>query len=54
MSDKNSGTKAKYCSVCGDPAHDIICDRCKAKIQGEAVNKKQQVEREVKTDTSRK
>jgi predicted amidophosphoribosyltransferase len=54
MSAKNSDTKTKYCSVCGEPASDIICDRCKAKIQGEAVNKKQQVEREVKTDTSRK
>jgi predicted amidophosphoribosyltransferase len=54
MSAKSSGTKTKYCSVCGEPASDIICDRCKAKIQGEAVNKKQQVERELKTDTSRK
>jgi predicted amidophosphoribosyltransferase len=54
MSAKSSGTKMKYCSVCGEPASDIICDRCKTKIQGEAVNKKQRVEREVKTDTSRK
>lgn len=46
--------KKKFCSVCGEPATDIICERCKAKIQGEAAYKKLQVEREAKTDTSRK
>jgi predicted amidophosphoribosyltransferase len=54
MNAKSGDTKMKYCSVCGEPARDIICDRCKAKIQGEAVNKKQLIEKEVKTDTSRK
>lgn len=49
-----SEVKKKYCSVCGDPSPDIICERCKAKIQGEAAHKKQQIEREAKTDTSRK
>lgn len=46
--------RTKFCSVCGEAAADIICERCKAKIQGEAAHKKQQVERGVKTDTNRK
>jgi predicted amidophosphoribosyltransferase len=44
----------RFCSVCGEPAPDIICETCKAKIQGEAAHKKQQIERQAKTDTHRK
>jgi predicted amidophosphoribosyltransferase len=54
MAATEPNAKKKFCSVCGEPAADIICERCKAKIQGEAAHKKQQVEREVKTDTNRK
>lgn len=54
MGTEKPEAKKKFCSVCGEPSPDIICERCKAKIQGEAVHKKQQIEKEVKSDTSRK
>ena len=54
MSTEQPTTKKKFCSVCGEPSPDIICERCKAKIQGEAAHKKQRIEKEIKTDTSRK
>ena len=54
MDTAKSAPKKKFCSVCGEPSPDIICERCKAKIQGEAAHKKQQIEKDVKTDTSRK
>jgi predicted amidophosphoribosyltransferase len=54
MNPQASDVKKVYCSVCGEPAADIICDPCKAKIQGEAVHKKQQIEKEGKTDSSRR
>jgi predicted amidophosphoribosyltransferase len=44
----------KSCSVCGEPATDIICERCSAQIQGEAAHQKRQRERGVRTETSRK
>jgi predicted amidophosphoribosyltransferase len=47
-------TKHKYCNACGEPATDIICRSCQAKIQGEAAHRKQQIEKQAKTDTSRK
>jgi hypothetical protein len=54
MNGRSTDSKQKYCSVCGEPATDTICQSCKAKIQGEAARRKQQIEREVKTDTNRK
>jgi len=54
MSTEKPQVREKFCSVCGEPAPDIICEPCKAKIQGEAAHKKQQIEKEVRTDTSRK
>jgi predicted amidophosphoribosyltransferase len=54
MRDQLSDGKQKYCSVCGEPATDIICQPCKAKIHGEAAHRKQQIDKEVSTDTSRK
>jgi predicted amidophosphoribosyltransferase len=54
MSYQASDAKKQYCSVCGEPAADIICPACKAKIQGEAAHKKQQIEKEGKTDSRRR
>ncbi len=54
MSGQMSDSKKKHCSVCGEPATDIICQSCRAKIREEAAHRKQQIEKEVKTDTSRK
>jgi predicted amidophosphoribosyltransferase len=47
-------TTKRFCSVCGEPSPEIICERCKAKIQGEAAHKKQQIEKEGRTDSTRK
>jgi hypothetical protein len=40
--------KKKVCMVCGKPSEVSICDSCKAQIQGEALDKKQKIEREVR------
>jgi hypothetical protein len=45
---QRSDTKHKYRSVCGEPATDIICWSCQAKIQGEVAHRKQQTEKEAK------
>jgi hypothetical protein len=54
MSDQLSEDEKRSCSVCGEPATDIICQPCQAKIHGEAAHRKQQLEKGVRTDTSRK
>ncbi len=40
--------KKKVCMVCGKSSESSICDSCKAQIQGEALDKKQKIEREVR------
>ena len=40
--------KKKVCMVCGKPSEASICDSCKAQIRGEALDKKQKIEREAK------
>ena len=40
--------KKKVCMICGKPSDVSICDTCKAQIQGEALDKKQKIEKEVK------
>ena len=39
--------KTKRCMVCGKPSELSICEKCKAEIQGEALNKKMKVEKKV-------
>jgi hypothetical protein len=40
--------KKRVCMICGKPSDASICDPCKAQIQGEAIEKKQKMEKEVK------
>lgn len=40
--------KKKVCMVCGKPSEVSICDSCKADVQGEAIEKKQKFEKEVR------
>ena len=54
MGTTSPDSKTKVCHICGEPAVDIICERCHTKIQAEAAHKKQQTERKVKTDSNRK
>ena len=46
--------KKRTCMICGKPSADTICEPCKIKIQAEAVEKKQEIEKEGRTDTSRR
>src|SRR5574341_1163407 len=43
----NMSEKKRGCMICGKPSEVSICDSCKAQIQGEAMDKKQKIEREV-------
>lgn len=40
--------KQKKCMLCGKPSQDSICESCKSNVQGEATNKKQKMEKQVK------
>lgn len=42
------------CSMCGQPSLDVICDACKAKVQGEALDTKHTIDKEGRTDTGRR
>ena len=52
--EKNKTGKKKTCMICGKPSTDAICESCKIKIQAEAIEKKQEIEKEGRTDTGRK
>lgn len=51
MNDKKKGN---FCLICGKPSETSICEPCSIKVQGEAVDKKQKVEKKGKVDTGRK
>jgi hypothetical protein len=40
--------KKKVCMICGRPSEVTICDACKAQIQGEAIDKKKKMEKDVR------
>ena len=40
--------KKSVCMICGKLSEVSICDSCKAQIQGEAIDKKQKIDREVR------
>ena len=39
---------SKVCMICGKKSDDMICESCKAKVQGEAADKKMKVEQSVR------
>ena len=39
--------KKKVCMLCGKPSEASICESCKARVQGEAAEKKIKVEKKV-------
>jgi hypothetical protein len=41
------------CIVCGKPATQSICPTCQARIQGEAIEKKTEVEKKGRTEQGR-
>jgi hypothetical protein len=40
--------RKKVCMICGKPSEVSICDACKAQIQGEALDKKRKIEKQVR------
>lgn len=40
--------KQNLCMVCAKPSETSICDSCKKQIQGEAADKKQKIEKQVR------
>ena len=41
--------KQKKCMLCGKPSGESICDSCKSNVRGEAAQKKQKIEKQVKS-----
>jgi universal stress protein A len=48
------GAKGTYCHLCGQSALDIICEACKIRVQTEAFDRKQRIEKEGRVDTGRR
>ncbi|MBI1822221.1 MAG: universal stress protein [Nitrospirae bacterium] len=48
------GENLTFCHLCAQPSHDIICDACKVRVQSEAFDMKQRVEKEGRADTGRR
>jgi hypothetical protein len=45
---RDMSEKKKVCMICGKPSEVSICDACKAQIQGEAIDKKKKMEKDVR------
>jgi len=45
--------KKNHCLICGQESEKSICDGCAVKVQGEAVDKKQKIEKKGKVDSGR-
>lgn len=50
---KKSQPKETPCIICGKPATQSICPTCEARIQGEAIEKKTEMEKKGRTDSGR-
>ncbi len=46
--------KKHVCTICGKPSPETICEPCSAKIRGEMLEKKHEIDKAGKTDGSRK
>jgi hypothetical protein len=49
MAMKKKGKKEAPCMICGEISSESICLPCRNKIQGEAIEKKQQIEKKGRT-----
>ena len=47
---KKGKSQDVQCMICGLPSQSSICQSCSAKVQGEAVDKKQKIEKKVRTE----
>ncbi len=46
--------KKHVCTICGKPSPETICEPCNAKIRGEMLEKRHEVDKAGRTDTGRK
>ena len=51
---KKGQKKETPCLICGKLATESICQRCQARIQGEAIDKKQEKEKKGRSDKGRR
>jgi hypothetical protein len=49
----NKGKKVTHCMLCGKVSELSICETCQIRVQGEALEHKQGIEKKGKTDTGR-
>ncbi len=54
MAKEGKKKKEKVCTICGKPSEETICEPCRIKIRGEALEHKIEEEKAGKTDTGRK
>lgn len=52
--DVKTGEKKRVCMVCGKPSPTTICEPCEAKIRGEALEQRHEVDKAGRTDTGRR
>lgn len=50
---KKTDVKQTFCIICGKPSTETICPTCQARIRGEAVEKKQEIEKKGHTEQGR-
>ncbi len=43
-----------FCHLCGQPSKDIICESCKIRVQAEALERKQRIEKEGRVEVGRR
>jgi nucleotide-binding universal stress UspA family protein len=43
-----------FCHLCGQPSQEIICEACKIRVQAEALERKQRIEKEGRVETGRR
>ncbi len=49
-----AGKEETLCRLCAQPSQDIICEACKIKVQAEALEQKQRIEKEGRVGTGRR
>jgi len=54
LNDLPADRSGTYCHMCGRPSKDIICEVCKIRVQAEALERKQRVEKEGRAGSGRR
>ena len=54
MKDVPKASGVTFCHLCGLPSQDVICEACKIRVQAEAFERKQRVEKEGRVESGRR